>query len=160
MYLGKFNLNSIDETKEVARNLYKLSKAGDMFALYGDIGTGKTTFARYFINQAIKKCKVPSPSYNIYFRYECPKAPIYHVDAWRIENSNEIFNLGVVDYFKESIFLIEWADKIETHLPKCKLCIKIEYNKNFRTIKFHGDKNWEKRLTENLNREFIEQQAK
>ena len=150
MYLGKFNLKSVNNTKSIACNLYELSKPGDMFALYGDIGSGKTTFVKYFINKAIKNIKVPSPSYNIYFKYECLKAPIYHMDAWRIENSNEIFNLGVLDYFKESIFLIEWAEKIENYLPERKLNIKIEYNKNFRTITFHGNKNWEKRLKRNF----------
>ncbi|MBF96443.1 MAG: bifunctional tRNA (adenosine(37)-N6)-threonylcarbamoyltransferase complex ATPase subunit type 1 TsaE/phosphotransferase, partial [Pelagibacterales bacterium] len=71
MNLGKFHLNSVSRTKNIAYNLSKLSKAGDMFALYGEIGVGKTTFAKYFINQAAEKVMVPSPSYNIYFRYEC-----------------------------------------------------------------------------------------
>ena len=50
----------------------------------GYIGVGKT-FCKTFYKSAIKNIKVPSPSYNIYFKYECKKAPIYHMDAWRIE---------------------------------------------------------------------------
>jgi len=156
MNLGKFHLNSVSRTKNIACNLYKLSKAGDMFALYGEIGVGKTTFAKHFINQAIKKVIVPSPSYNIYFRYECPKAPIYHMDAWRIKNSNEVINLGITDYFRESIFIIEWADKIETYLPNSRLSINIEYNNNLRKISFYGNKVWKRRLDNYFKRELIE----
>ena len=57
MYLGKFNLNTINKTKDIACLLYKLCKVGDVIGLYGDIGAGKTTFVRYFINQGIKKAK-------------------------------------------------------------------------------------------------------
>ncbi|PPR27336.1 MAG: tRNA threonylcarbamoyladenosine biosynthesis protein TsaE [Alphaproteobacteria bacterium MarineAlpha9_Bin4] len=156
MNLGKFHLNSVSRTKNIAYNLSKLSKAGDMFALYGEIGVGKTTFAKYFINQAAEKVMVPSPSYNIYFRYECSKAPIYHMDAWRIKNSNEVINLGITDYFRESIFIIEWADKIETYLPDSRLRINIEYNNNFRTISFYGNRTWKRRLDNFLKRELVE----
>ena len=66
MYLYKSTLSSIDKTKAIADSLYKLSRKGDVFALYGDIGVGKTTFVRYFISNATKTNYVPSPSYNIY----------------------------------------------------------------------------------------------
>ena len=155
MYLYKFKLNSTNKTKSIANNLYKLSKKGDIFALYGDIGVGKTTFIRYFINRATRLDYIPSPSYNIYFKYKSKKSLIYHMDAWRINNDLEIFNLGVSDFFESSIFLIEWADKVDTHLPATKLDIKFEYIKNYRTISFHGDDNWKKRLNKNLDRSFI-----
>ena len=160
MYLGKFTLNTLCATKNIASLLFKLSKAGDMFALSGDIGVGKTTFVRYFINQAVSGTKVPSPSYNLYFRYECSKAPIYHLDAWRIEKSYEVLNLGIADCFKESIFLVEWPNKIEKYLPSCKLDIKLEYYKHLRTIIFHGDEKWKTRLEKKINREFIENKIK
>ena len=156
MYLGKVKLDTINKTKKIAHNLYNISKVGDLFALYGDIGTGKTTFARFFINLATNYNHVPSPTYNIYFRYDSKKAPIYHMDAWRIENDNEIFNLGILDFFKESIFLIEWADKVDAYLPKNKLNIRLEYNKNYRSLSFHGDSIWKKRLDKHLHREFLE----
>ena len=156
MYIVKFDLKTKIKTKTLACCLYQLSKAGDIFALYGDIGSGKTTFARYFINEAIKNIKVPSPSYNLYFKYETKKAPIYHLDAWRIENSLEILNLGIIDYFKESIFLVEWPDRIEKYLPDTKLTIKIDYKMNERTLEFYGNENWKNRLKKSFNRDFIE----
>ena len=161
MYLGKYSLNTLNTTRILAGLLYKLSKAGDIFALNGDLGAGKTTFVKYFINQAMhKNTSVPSPSYNLFFKYECSKAPIYHVDAWRLEDSNEVLNLGIIDYLKESIFLIEWANRIEKYLPSCKLNMKLEYNENLRTIIFYGDENWKKRLLKTFNREFFEYKIK
>ncbi|MBR52100.1 MAG: tRNA (adenosine(37)-N6)-threonylcarbamoyltransferase complex ATPase subunit type 1 TsaE [Gammaproteobacteria bacterium] len=156
MYLYKSTLNSIDKTKAIADSLYKLSRKGDVFALYGDIGVGKTTFVRYFISNATKTNYVPSPSYNIYFKYDSKKAEIYHMDAWRISNDLEVFNLGVLDFFQDSIFLIEWANKIDAHLPVNKLSITLEYSKTFRTISFHGDENWKKRLEKDFKRKILE----
>ena len=66
------------------------------------------------------------------------------MDAWRIENDLEIFNLGVLDFFEDSIFLIEWANKVDTYLPVSKLSITLEYIKNLRTITFHGNEIWKK----------------
>ena len=156
MYLGKFNLNTLNKTKDIACLLYKLCRVGDIFGLYGDIGTGKTTFARYFINQGIKKNKVPSPSYNLYFKYECKKGSIYHLDAWRINDSLEVLNLGVLENLKESIFLIEWANKIENFLPDCMLSIKMECFENKRTISFFGNDSWKIRLRKKFVRDLVE----
>ena len=156
MHLYRSTLNSIEKTKAIANSLYKLSKKGDIFALYGDIGVGKTTFVRYFISNATKTSYVPSPSYNIYFKYNSQKAEIYHMDAWRMSSDLEIFNLGVLDFFQDSIFLIEWANKIDTYLPVSKLSITLEYSKTNRTISFCGDKNWKKRLDKDFKRNFLE----
>ncbi len=156
MSLCKFRLNSKQKTKSIAHNLYELSKKGDIFALYGDIGVGKTTFIRYFINRATKLDYIPSPSYNIYFKYQSKKSEIYHMDAWRIDDDLEVFNLGILNFFQDSIFLIEWADKIDNYLPASKLNIKFEYIKNYRTISFHGDAEWEKRLSKYFERSLIE----
>ncbi|MEC8100020.1 MAG: tRNA (adenosine(37)-N6)-threonylcarbamoyltransferase complex ATPase subunit type 1 TsaE [Pseudomonadota bacterium] len=156
MYIGKLNINSEKQTKSIANNLYQLSKIGDIFALYGNIGVGKTTFARHFINGAVDKQNISSPSYNIYFIYESIKAPIFHMDAWRLKSGFDILNLGISDYFNEAIFLIEWANKIESHLPSNKLKVKLEYNENIRTLTFDGDETWKKRLENKFSRDLID----
>ena len=155
MQLNKFSLDSINTTKVIAQSVYKLSKKGDIFALYGDIGVGKTTFVRYFIGFASGLCYIPSPSYNIYFEYKSKKAKIYHMDAWRIDDDTEIFNLGILDFIQDSIFLIEWADKVDSHLPKSKLEIYFEYTGNQRTISFIGNNNWKTRLDKGFERNNI-----
>ena len=78
------------------------------------------------------------------------------MDAWRIDNDLEIFNLGILDFYQDSIFLIEWADKIDAHLPINKLSITLEYTKSVRTISLHGNTSWKKRLDKDFKRNFIE----
>ena len=156
MLIQSFNINSVKKTQIIASSLYQVSMLGDMFALYGDIGVGKTTFIKYFINQAINKVNVTSPSYNLYFKYNSSKAPIYHMDAWRLECENEILNLGIHDYFQEAIFLIEWAEKVESFLPTNKLKINMNYKNNLRSISFYGNETWKKRLRKKFSRDFIE----
>ena len=77
------------------------------------------------------------------------------MDAWRIKNDLEIFNLGVLDFLQESIFLIEWANKIDAHLPVNKLSITLEYGKTFRTICFMGIKTGKKDWTKILREIFL-----
>ena len=77
------------------------------------------------------------------------------MDAWRIDNDLEIYNLGILDFIQDSIFLIEWADKVDTHLPKSRLNIYFEYSRNIRTISFNGDNNWKSRLDKDFERNII-----
>ena len=151
MYLGKFNLNTINKTKDIACLLYKLCKVGDVFGLYGDIGAGKTTFARYFINQGTKKSKVPSPSYNLYFKYNTRKAIVYHLDAWRLEKASELVNLGIEEFFEESILLIEWPENIKEILPKKMLTLKFSIENKKRNLLLSGNEIWKKRIRCKLN---------
>ena len=146
MLLAKIDVNSEKKTKHIAEKLYKISKIGDVFAFTGDVGVGKTTLIRYFIRKGGKENIITSPTYNIYFKYSSKKSTIFHLDAWRLKSDEEIINLGVTDFFYKSIFLIEWAEKIERFLPKNKLDIHIEYKKENRIIYFKGDKSWASRI--------------
>ena len=129
MLLAKIDVKSEKKTKYIAEKLYNISKIGDVFAFTGDVGVGKTTLIRYFIRKGGKENIITSPTYNIYFKYSSKKSTIFHLDAWRLKSDEEIINLGVTDFFYKSIFLIEWAEKIERFLPRNKLNIHIEYKK-------------------------------
>ena len=146
MLLAKIDVNSEKKTKHIAEKLYNISKIGDMFAFTGDVGVGKTTLIRYFIRTGGKEKIITSPTYNIYFKYSSKKSTIFHLDAWRLKCDEEIINLGVTDFFYKSIFLIEWAEKIERFLPKSKLNIHIKYKKENRIIYFRGDDSWAVRI--------------
>jgi len=156
MLINNFNIQEENKTKIIAEEISKICKKGDVLAISGSMGVGKTTFIKYFIQKITKAKSVPSPSYNIYFKYNSQKAEIYHMDAWRISSELEIFNLGVLDFFQDSIFLIEWANKIDTYLPVSKLSITLEFSKTYRTISFRGDKKWKKRLDKDFKRNFLE----
>ncbi|MBJ57052.1 MAG: tRNA (adenosine(37)-N6)-threonylcarbamoyltransferase complex ATPase subunit type 1 TsaE [Rickettsiales bacterium] len=146
MLLAKIDVKSEKKTKYIAEKLYNISKIGDVFAFTGDVGVGKTTLIRYFIRKGGKENIITSPTYNIYFKYSSKKSTIFHLDAWRLKSDEEIINLGVTDFFYKSIFLIEWAEKIERFLPRNKLNIHIEYKKKNRIIYFKGDSSWVSRI--------------
>ena len=146
MFINTFNIHEETNTKTIAQQLSKISKKGDVFGINGNMGSGKTTFIRYFIQRISKVNKVPSPSYNIILPYDSNKSKIYHMDAWRLKNYNEALSLGITEMFDKSIFLIEWAEKIKTILPNNYLKLSIKNIKNKKVLKLEGDEKWKIRL--------------
>ena len=146
MLLKTIDISNEKRTKSIAEMLFDTSEVGDTFALSGDLGVGKTSFAKYFIQKGCKRVRVPSPSYNIYFQYKSFKSIIYHIDVWRLENADDFLNLGIIDFLKSSIFLIEWADKVENFIPKSSLKIIFNVVEEKRQISFVGDRLWKKRI--------------
>ena len=146
MLINTFNIHEESKTKVVAQQLSKISKKGDIFGITGKMGSGKTTFIRYFIQRISKVNKVPSPSYNIILPYDSNKSKIYHMDAWRLKNYNEALSLGITEMFDKSIFLIEWAEKIKTILPNNYLKLSIKNIKNKKVLELEGDEKWKIRL--------------
>ena len=146
MLINTFNIHEEIKTKAIAQQLSNISKKGDVFGISGQMGSGKTTFIRYFIQGISKVNNVPSPSYNIILPYDCNKSKVYHMDAWRLKNYNEALSLGITEMFDDTIFLIEWAEKIKTILPDNYLKLSITNIKNKKVLKLEGDKKWKIRL--------------
>tara|TARA_B100001142_G_C14272203_1_gene631343 strand:- start:666 stop:1175 length:510 start_codon:yes stop_codon:yes gene_type:complete len=119
-------LADITATQNIAVQISNIAKTGDIIALIGDLGCGKTTFARAFINArtAIYE-NVPSPTFTLLQTYEFPSAtysiPVYHFDLYRIENIDEIEELGIDDAFAEGISLIEWPERLGSLIPRNRL---------------------------------------
>tara|TARA_B100000902_G_C26823290_1_gene675080 strand:- start:187 stop:648 length:462 start_codon:yes stop_codon:yes gene_type:complete len=146
MFIGTVNVENEGDTKLIAENLSKICTKGDVIALDGEMGSGKTTFARFFIKK-FSSCKtIPSPTYNLLFSYKSKHLTIYHLDAWRIKSEDEFFSLGIEEMFEDSIFIIEWANKITNVLPEDCLYIAIKIKNKFRELTFKGNKNWNNRL--------------
>ena len=101
--------------------------------LYGDIGAGKTTFTKYLLEALGVKSIVSSPTFTLLNEYT-GVYPIYHFDMYRIENSDELYELGFEDYIdsknskyvKTGLTLIEWPDNVKNILPKQRIEITIE----------------------------------
>ena len=124
----KLILNSPNETAELARDLAKQLKPGDVVAFYGDLGSGKTFMIKH-ICHSLKTIEEPtSPSFTLINEYHTSQQiNIYHFDFYRLEHETELTNLGIDDFlFNENICLIEWADKIQKFLPqkRCDIFIK------------------------------------
>lgn len=145
-------LLSLDDTKSFARNLAKIARSHDVFCLDGPLGSGKTAFARFFIQACAEEAiEVPSPTFTLVQTYETLKGPVWHFDVYRLKDSEEVFELGLEESLAYGISIIEWAHKVEPYLPSNRLHLKFEINpvgERFLTIQPHGpsSKTWVERV--------------
>ena len=116
--MSRIILHSLDDTRALAERLARAARAGDVFTLAGDLGAGKTAFARFFIQALCGDVEVTSPTFNLLQTYPLPGAgEIWHYDLYRIEHASALQELGV-DEALQHITLIEWPERLgKTHLP-------------------------------------------
>lgn len=121
---------NIEQTKSVAKSLAKTVKAPKVISLCGDLGAGKTTFARYFIQELGAKENVTSPTFTLLNEYHIDDLNIYHFDMYRLSSSEEAFEAGFERYFSletlDGITLVEWAENTLEIMPKKYLKITFE----------------------------------
>ena len=109
---------NLTKLKKIAKNLAILARPNDIYLLQGDLGSGKTTFARFFIESIFKKnfLKVPSsiksPTYPILINYLLKNFEICHYDLYRIKKNNEITEIGIFENFHNNVSLVEWPELI------------------------------------------------
>ena len=128
-------ISSIRELEKIADKIKKKLLLGDVIFLYGEIGVGKTTFARLLINsfeneKKLKKSEVLSPTFNIVFEYEIKEFTIKHFDLYRLKSDNDIKNIGLYENLEQSITLIEWPELIKNK-PQNRLDLFFEYKKDY-----------------------------
>ena len=127
-----------EETKKIAAELAKRVKPGDVIALYGTLGVGKTAFCRGFVQSLLPETEVPSPTFTLLQVYDTPKFPVYHFDMYRLKSPEEAYEIGIEDAFAEGVSLIEWPEKIGKLLPKKHITVTIEQNDKGRMIRIEG----------------------
>lgn len=111
---------------DLARRLASFTHAPMTICLWGDLGAGKTTFARYFIQHLlISDEDIPSPTFTLIQSYETPKGEVWHCDLYRLETSYEVEELGLLEAFGQAICLMEWPERIKDYLPKNRLDIHL-----------------------------------
>ena len=122
MHIGtnsiKLDITTEIETKKLAEKLSNFLKKGDVVFLFGEMGTGKTTFAKYLINSMQKKnnedvLEVQSPTFNILNEYEINGLKILHYDLYRLKDKKELENVGQIKNQSDKLILIEWPELIE-----------------------------------------------
>ena len=119
---------SREETFELGREIGKNAKPCSVFALTGDLGTGKTTLSGYIAKGLGVQQRVNSPTFTIVKEYHDGRLPLYHFDVYRVCDPEEMFNIGAEEYFYgQGVCLIEWADLIEEILPEDTKFIYIQY---------------------------------
>ena len=141
----KYNLSQIDNiSKKILSNLSKT----DCIFLFGELGSGKTTFARSLIHQMQKKNKVqktevPSPTFNLLYEYEIKSLKVMHYDLYRLKTNTEIEQLGIFEDSANTVSIIEWPEKMKKKIEN-RLEIKFyhETDGKSRKIKFQGFGKW------------------
>ena len=126
-------LKSLEDTQSFSQNISQIINPGDIIFLYGEIGVGKTTFVRFFINcledvNKIKNSDVLSPTFNIVYDYDIKKVKILHYDLYRLKNYKDISQLGIFETSKDYIKIVEWPELIEPK-PKDRIDILFKYSK-------------------------------
>ncbi len=118
---------SLEDTRSLAHHLALALRVGDIVLLTGDLGAGKTAFARFII-QALCGCNmiVPSPTFTLVQAYEGENFPIWHFDFYRLESADGIWDLGYTDGLSERISLIEWPDKMGGYQPQNVIEVAIQ----------------------------------
>lgn len=141
-------LNSEEATGRLAETIAGLARVGDVIALYGDLGAGKTTFARRFIQARGGTSEVPSPTFTLVQIYDLAPLPIYHFDLYRLESAAELEELGMEEAFSDGISLIEWPERAEPGLPANRLDVRLAYAESptVRRLQLTGRGDWIERL--------------
>ncbi|MFZ5641975.1 MAG: tRNA (adenosine(37)-N6)-threonylcarbamoyltransferase complex ATPase subunit type 1 TsaE [Bacillota bacterium] len=117
--------NSPEETFKIGEMTGKMAGAGDIYCLNGDLGAGKTVFAKGVASGLGVKGRVASPTFTIINEHQ-GRLPFYHMDAYRLGGPEELADLGCEEYFYgQGVTLVEWAEIISEELPAERLEINI-----------------------------------
>ena len=114
-------------TDRLAAALARRARIGDVIALAGDLGAGKTSFARAFIAARGGTEEVPSPTFALVQTYELPDGPVWHFDLYRLARPDDALELGIDDAFAEGISLTEWPDRLGALLPARRLALTLAF---------------------------------
>lgn len=121
-------IHSLKELKKFAKGLAKTLKGGEVLALSGELGAGKTTFTKFLLKELGIKSRIVSPTFVLMVPYVHNKTTYYHLDLYRTSSFKEISALGFEELWglKHSVFIIEWAERIKKHLPKNTIFLKFK----------------------------------
>ena len=147
----KIVIRDLEDTKRLAKIVSEGIKGRLVFLLNGDLAAGKTTFTKYLAEYLGVRSVVNSPTFNIMKEYKYPNGKLYHIDAYRLEDSDE--DLGFEDiFFEDNVSIIEWGEFIEEFLPNERLIFNIRLVEDYREVEIISSgeyKKIEERIREN-----------
>lgn len=147
-------LRDQSETEMLAARLSNVARRGDVIALVGDLGAGKTVFARAFIRARLRaEDEVPSPTFTLVQVYEpasLQDPAIWHFDLFRLDAVEDALELGIEDAFAQGISLIEWPNRLGGLLPTNRLDVILTHtgDAESRRVLIEGGADWRRRLRE------------
>ncbi|MGB8273782.1 MAG: tRNA (adenosine(37)-N6)-threonylcarbamoyltransferase complex ATPase subunit type 1 TsaE [Alphaproteobacteria bacterium] len=148
------DLPDLAATQALARLLAARVRRGDVIALSGGLGAGKTTLARAFINALAALTgypaeEVPSPTFTMVQAYDFPGMSVWHFDLYRLERAEDAYELGIEEAFAAAVSLIEWPERLGSLLPAERLDIRLELlDGERRRAVVRGSGAWAQRLSE------------
>ncbi|MDD3028966.1 MAG: tRNA (adenosine(37)-N6)-threonylcarbamoyltransferase complex ATPase subunit type 1 TsaE [Alphaproteobacteria bacterium] len=143
----KIPLPDLKATEALAATIAPILKPKDAIALSGDLGTGKTTFARALLRTLGVKDDIPSPTFTLVQTYDIGKLSVSHFDLYRLKSSSELDELGLDDARADGIVLVEWPERAEGNLPKNRLTLNFSIaNDGSRSCLLEGEDAWLTRL--------------
>ncbi len=123
-----FEIDSAAATDRLAAGFAAAAESGDVLALSGDLGAGKTAFARAFVRALTGPDEeVPSPTFTLVQTYDSARGTIWHFDLYRVESADEIWELGIEEAFAGGIALIEWPERLGALLPAERFDLRFEF---------------------------------
>ena len=143
-----FALSDADATASLAARIAPRLAAGDTLLLNGDIGAGKTTFARALIRARLRSSQedVPSPTFTLVQTYDAGSVEIWHCDLYRLTDPQEVLELGLDDAFAAAICLIEWPDRLGPDAPTQALQCHFVAADDHHRLTLSGGSGWASRL--------------
>ncbi|MBO9420263.1 tRNA (adenosine(37)-N6)-threonylcarbamoyltransferase complex ATPase subunit type 1 TsaE [Labrenzia sp. R4_2] len=136
-------LKDESDTRQLAEDLAAILKPGDLLCLSGDLGAGKSTFSRALIRNIAgdPDLEVPSPTFTLVQPYDLPRLPLAHFDLYRLEEPEELEELGLEENLEDSAALIEWPEMAEDLLPKSALWLQFRHggDEGTRQVEFYSE---------------------
>ena len=125
-----FISHSAEQTEDIGYELGKRLKSGDVVAMFGEMGAGKTAFARGLARGMDFDGEVSSPTFALVHEYPA-RHMLYHFDMYRITNWDDLYSTGFFDYLESGgVLVIEWSENIENALPNNSIRVEISKNQN------------------------------
>jgi tRNA threonylcarbamoyladenosine biosynthesis protein TsaE len=137
-------------TESLGARIANLLRPGDVIALYGELGAGKTTLARGLIRALIgADTETPSPTFTLVQTYLAPSGlEIVHADLYRLHSPEESAELGLEDAFTSAVTVIEWPERLQSRLPSDRLDVHLADADGGRTAELVGRGAWRERIGE------------
>jgi tRNA threonylcarbamoyladenosine biosynthesis protein TsaE len=133
-------------TAALGARLGRAARRGDVIALVGDLGAGKTTLARGLIRElAGAATEAPSPTFTLVQTYAAPALPIWHFDLYRLNKPEEIQELGLEETV-DGLALIEWPERLGAHLPSARLEVRLSFSGAGRIARLVDHADWSTRI--------------
>jgi tRNA threonylcarbamoyl adenosine modification protein YjeE len=124
--------SSEKDTVRIAENLAKQLKGGEILCLHGDLGAGKTVFARALIRALTgdPELEVPSPTFTLVQTYPDGRFPVWHFDLYRLKDPEEIYEIGWEEALSGGVVIVEWPQRLGSHIPARRMDIHLSAVKN------------------------------